>query len=82
MALDLRGELAGCPFIPRCSFARDACAEVDMALAPVGPHASSNGSGSPGGSGSAHLSACPFASSATLSSQPPLAVPDSLAGSA
>ena len=79
---DLRGELAGCPFIPRCSFARDACAEVDMALAPVGPHAGSNGSGSPGGSGSAHLSACPFASSATLSSQPPLAVADSVAAPA
>ena len=29
---DLRGALTGCPFIPRCSFATDACATVDMAL--------------------------------------------------
>ncbi len=74
---DLRGELAGCPFVPRCSFARDACGEIDMALHPVGAHAGSNGSGSPGGSGSAHLSACPFVSVTTLSSQPSLVVSDS-----
>jgi peptide/nickel transport system ATP-binding protein len=29
---DLRGALTGCPFIPRCAFATDACATVDMAL--------------------------------------------------
>jgi peptide/nickel transport system ATP-binding protein len=85
---DLRGELAGCPFIPRCSFARDACAEVDMALAPVGPHAGSNGSGpargggGAGGAGFTHLSACPFVSASTVSSQPLLAVADSAAAPA
>ena len=80
---DLRGELAGCPFIPRCSFARDACAEVDMALAPVGSHAGSNGSGPDGGAArSTHFSACPFVSAATVSSQPPLAVVDSAAAPA
>ena len=31
---DLRGALKGCPFVPRCGFATDACATVDMALAP------------------------------------------------
>jgi peptide/nickel transport system ATP-binding protein len=46
---DLRGVLSGCPFIPRCSFATDACATVDMALTPVEPH---------------HLTACPFETAA------------------
>jgi len=32
---DLRGALKGCPFVPRCGFATDACATVDMALAPA-----------------------------------------------
>lgn len=35
----------GCPFAPRCSFRRDACAEVDMALVEAAP---------------GHLTACPF----------------------
>jgi peptide/nickel transport system ATP-binding protein len=35
----------GCPFAPRCPFARDECAEVTMELVPVGPD---------------HRSACPF----------------------
>jgi peptide/nickel transport system ATP-binding protein len=42
---DLRGALAGCPFIPRCGFATDACATVDMALVAVEPD---------------HVSACPI----------------------
>ncbi|HEY1518953.1 MAG TPA: ABC transporter ATP-binding protein [Solirubrobacteraceae bacterium] len=42
---DLRGALTGCPFIPRCTFATDACAKVDMALTPIEPD---------------HLTACPF----------------------
>ena len=29
---DLRGALAGCPFVARCGFATDACETVDMAL--------------------------------------------------
>lgn len=35
----------GCPFAPRCVFARDACADVDMSLLEVAP---------------GHLTACPF----------------------
>lgn len=45
---DLRGLPPGCPFLPRCAFATDACAEVDMHLEPVG------------GATSGHLTACPF----------------------
>ena len=53
---DLRGALVGCPFIPRCSFATDACATIDMALTPVEPE---------------HLSACPFVTTAQLSGRAP-----------
>jgi len=47
---DLRAAPAGCPFIPRCSYAADPCTRIDMQLRPV---ADSNG-------GDPHLSACPF----------------------
>ena len=44
---DLRDTKPGCPFIPRCAFAKESCAEVDMSLLPV--------------SGSlSHVTACPF----------------------
>jgi peptide/nickel transport system ATP-binding protein len=46
---DLRGALTGCPFVPRCAFATDACEQIDMALTPVEPD---------------HLSACPFVNAA------------------
>jgi len=46
---DLRDPPPGCPFMPRCGYARPACAEVDMALAPV------TGSADPW-----HVTACPF----------------------
>ncbi|MDA8061549.1 MAG: ABC transporter ATP-binding protein, partial [Actinomycetota bacterium] len=46
---DLRSLQPGCPFLPRCSYGRDACREIDMRLREVG---------TPGGG---HLSACPFA---------------------
>jgi peptide/nickel transport system ATP-binding protein len=46
---DLRNPPPGCPFMPRCGYARPACAEVDMALAPV------VGSADPW-----HVTACPF----------------------
>jgi peptide/nickel transport system ATP-binding protein len=46
---DLRDAPPGCPFIPRCGFARPACTEVDMSLIPV-----------PGGRGMLHVTACPF----------------------
>jgi oligopeptide/dipeptide ABC transporter ATP-binding protein len=45
---DLRGALRGCPFHPRCGFARDACLDVDMKLLQVPAM-------EPG-----HVSACPF----------------------
>jgi oligopeptide/dipeptide ABC transporter ATP-binding protein len=48
---NLRGTLTGCPFIPRCGFATDACASVDMALAPIEPEPD-------------HLTACPFVNAA------------------
>ncbi len=41
----------GCPFAPRCSHARDACASVDMLRIAVGP---------------AHDTACPFAAAGEL----------------
>ena len=47
---DLAQLPAGCPFRPRCPAARDACAEVTMEPLLVGE---------------AHLTACPFAESAT-----------------
>ena len=48
---DLRNPPQGCPFIPRCGYAVPACAEVDMALAPV-----------PGGRSPLHVTACPIVS--------------------
>jgi oligopeptide transport system ATP-binding protein len=42
---DLTTLPAGCPFAPRCDHAREACAEVPMALVGAGP---------------GHLTACPF----------------------
>jgi peptide/nickel transport system ATP-binding protein len=45
----LRGTLKGCPFIPRCAFATEACAGIDMTLAPVEP---------------AHFTACQFINAA------------------
>jgi peptide/nickel transport system ATP-binding protein len=52
---DLRGTLAGCPFVPRCGFATDACKTVDMALSAVEPD---------------HLTACPFVNAAQVQSEP------------
>ena len=50
---DLRGALKGCPFVPRCQFATDACATVDMTLNPVGQEPE-------------HVSACPFVDAAQV----------------
>jgi oligopeptide/dipeptide ABC transporter ATP-binding protein len=55
---DLRGTLLGCPFVPRCGFATDACKTIDMALTPVAPD---------------HLSACPFVNAARVESEPVVA---------
>ena len=46
---DLRNLPPGCPFVPRCSYARDACRDVDMSLKPV------TSSADP-----LHVTACPF----------------------
>ena len=46
---DLRGALTGCPFQPRCAFATDACATVDMSLQATEPD---------------HVTACPFVNAA------------------
>ena len=46
---DLRSLPPGCPFVPRCAFASDACTKLDMVLRPV-----------PGASDQGHVSACPF----------------------
>jgi peptide/nickel transport system ATP-binding protein len=46
---DLRDPPSGCPFLPRCGFATQACADIDMRLLPV--------ASSPD---PAHVTACPF----------------------
>jgi peptide/nickel transport system ATP-binding protein len=48
---DLANLPDGCPFRPRCGFARPGCAEVPMILEPAGPE---------------HWTACPFAAAGTL----------------
>jgi len=50
---DLRDTKPGCPFIPRCGYARDACSSVDMSLARVRGEAVTAG-------GVGHLTACPI----------------------
>jgi oligopeptide/dipeptide ABC transporter ATP-binding protein len=65
---DLRSEPAGCPFVPRCAFSTDACAQVDMRLRPVDGGGNGSGAASP-----AHVTACPFVTAHTPS--PALAVP-------
>ncbi|HTU97976.1 MAG TPA: ABC transporter ATP-binding protein [Solirubrobacteraceae bacterium] len=60
---DLRGELVGCPFVPRCGFATDACGQVDMRLGPV----DRGGNGSAPPAVAAHVSACPFVTAHTPS---------------
>jgi oligopeptide/dipeptide ABC transporter ATP-binding protein len=52
---DLRAELVGCPFVARCAFATDACAQVDMSLRPVDGGGNGSAATAP-----AHLTACPF----------------------
>src|ERR1700761_4026954 len=64
---DLRGELTGCPFVPRCGFSTDPCAEVDMRLRPVAPAVNGHAAAPP------HLTACPFVTAHTPS--PAVAAP-------
>jgi oligopeptide/dipeptide ABC transporter ATP-binding protein len=46
---DLRSLPPGCPFLPRCSYGRHSCTEVDMVLAPVSSSDDKT-----------HTTACPF----------------------
>jgi peptide/nickel transport system ATP-binding protein len=46
---DLRNLPPGCPFVPRCSFATDACKDIDMGLKPVITSPDPE-----------HVTACPF----------------------
>jgi peptide/nickel transport system ATP-binding protein len=59
---DLRGALKGCPFIPRCGFATDACATVDMKLTAIEPD---------------HFTACPFVNAAQIPQARPVPAPES-----
>jgi len=52
---DLRGALTGCPFRPRCRFATDACATIDMSLGALEPN---------------HVTACPFVATAEAALAP------------
>jgi oligopeptide/dipeptide ABC transporter ATP-binding protein len=56
---DLRDTTAGCPFIPRCGFAVDACSSVDMSLAP--PKGTEKTA-----TAAPHLTACPIVTPAVL----------------
>src|SRR6202044_3986030 len=62
---DLRDMKPGCPFIPRCGFATDACSSVDMSLEPV---TGSPVAGSPVArtADGRHLTACPIVSPEVL----------------
>jgi oligopeptide/dipeptide ABC transporter ATP-binding protein len=53
---DLRDDLPGCPFIPRCGFAVPACKSVGMTLEPVTGSVRFNGITGP----VSHLTACPI----------------------
>jgi peptide/nickel transport system ATP-binding protein len=64
---DLRLTIAGCPFVPRCDFATDACHEVDMVCRPVA------------GSAEDHVSACPFVTSPHLAAAPADSAPGQVA---
>jgi oligopeptide/dipeptide ABC transporter ATP-binding protein len=58
---DLQHPPAGCPFLPRCGYATDACTGIDMTLAPVAASA-----------GPGHVTACPFVQPGT---PPPPGIP-------
>jgi oligopeptide/dipeptide ABC transporter ATP-binding protein len=63
---DLRNPPPGCPFVPRCGYARPECRDVDMGLLPVAT------SGDPD-----HVTACPF----VLPDTPAPSVPSAASGS-
>jgi oligopeptide/dipeptide ABC transporter ATP-binding protein len=66
---DLRDPPPGCPFVPRCGYARPACRDVDMRLLPVATSLDPD-----------HVTACPFVLPETPApTQPP--VPSVASGS-
>ena len=81
---DLRGALTGCPFVPRCAFATDACKQIDMALAPVehadpqqadpqqaDPQQAEPQQAEPQQARPEHLTACPFPTTTTTAPPAP-----------
>jgi oligopeptide/dipeptide ABC transporter ATP-binding protein len=77
---DLRGDLAGCPFVPRCAFSTDACGQVDMHLRPADTGANGSAVAANGSAIAApsHLTACPFVTAHTVS--PAVAAPGVVPG--
>jgi oligopeptide/dipeptide ABC transporter ATP-binding protein len=69
---DLRGALPGCPFTPRCSWAREACGEIDMRLVAADRREDEAGTadGTSGGAGGEHVTACPFVSADSPAAEP------------
>ncbi len=69
---DLRTLPGGCPFLPRCGYATEACTEIDMSLLPVG--GGFRGVVPPGqhrpSADATHVTSCPF----VLPDQPPVPV--------
>jgi oligopeptide/dipeptide ABC transporter ATP-binding protein len=63
---DLRNPAPGCPFVPRCGYARPECRDVDMRLLPVTTSRDPD-----------HVTACPF----VLPDTPAPAVPSAASGS-
>src|SRR5579864_3087268 len=63
---DLRYPPPGCPFVPRCGYARPECRDVDMRLLPVATSRDPD-----------HVTACPF----VLPDTPAPSVPSAAAGS-
>jgi oligopeptide/dipeptide ABC transporter ATP-binding protein len=66
---DLRNPPPGCPFVPRCEYARPECREVDMQLLPVATSRDPD-----------HVTACPFVLPDTPAPPVPSAASESPAG--
>jgi oligopeptide/dipeptide ABC transporter ATP-binding protein len=66
---DLRNPAPGCPFVPRCGYARPECRDVDMRLLPVATSRDPD-----------HVTACPFVLPDTPAPPGPSTAPGSPAG--
>ena len=66
---DLGNPPPGCPFMPRCGYARPECRDVDMRLLPVATSRDPD-----------HVTACPFVLPDTLAPPVPSVAPESPAG--